>query len=64
MFFQREDADAALQAGRAAIAAAGANQQLAGMPPRGPNHIPGLPVVRLVPGQQQQQQGQWRCTIM
>jgi hypothetical protein len=63
VFFKREDAEALRQAGRAAIAAAGGNQQ----PPRGPapNPVPGLPVIRLVPpapGQQVQQQQ--RCNIL
>jgi len=64
VFFQRE-ADAALAAaGRAALAAAGANQPPGVMPPPGPpNPVPGIPVVLVhpVPGQQQ-----WptRCTIM
>ncbi len=66
MFFKREDAEAARQAGRAAIAAAGGNQQPAAMPPRGlaPNPVPGLPVIRIVPPAPGQQQ-QWpRCNIL
>ena len=63
--FQRE-ADAALAAaGRAALAAAGANQPPGVMPPPGgpPNPVPGLPVVVVHPAPGQQQ---WppRCTIM
>ncbi len=66
MFFKREDAEAAVQAGRAAIAAAGGNQQPAAMPPRGPapNPVPGLPVIRLVPPAPGQQQQQQQCSIL
>jgi len=65
VFFQREDDEADRQAGRAAIAAAGGNQQPAALPPRGPapNPVPGIPI-RIVPPAHGQQQ-QWpRCNIL
>ena len=63
VFFQREADEALAAAGRAALAAAGANQPRAVMPP--PNPFPGLPAVPPAPGKQQQQQhALLRCTIM
>ena len=66
VFFQREADEALAAAGRAALAAAGANQPRAVMPP--PNPIPGLhavpPGLHAVPPGPGQQQWPPRCTIL